>query len=586
MSKSMLRLLGIALVAVSITTLLYTQSYVADAPQSGAPSLPSPSLRAAGVARASRVGGGATTPAVAAQIQTQSRDHLPLSAYNCTHNGLLQRIEHWPLYPPHDLSLSVCTYRNLVALDGVVYYVVDEHAHDAATHRAAHGGHAHNNDTQHNDASSTAPASGGDSDTDDEDEHLEGDKGSSALARQRERGFRIPAIRAGVDRLTEQHLWRPTVVARAVLLQRLAAAQTPVRSLERALLWYRLNPGNLYHHLFEDMAPLWRLACRAFGACLKPTDAHVIFLDDRDTWNDSKLEFFSFWRWLTTEYPPTRVGDYKAGGSRDSTKGTAGVALLLKTAWAGSECVCSHPYHCLTPFEDGYMYAFRNELLRRMGVVERKLPLFPLRVLFVQRRRARRILNMDALVDGFKQVGFDARQAMFEDLTSAEQASLFANHHIIVAVHGGVLGNLLFARHNALYIDVRPAQFDHPLLGSIIKAVPELHACAVPLPIGPFDVRTMYKNFTFEDVVWQRISDAERHRFIHERVCPPEPRKVRIWCESQWLFQWVDIWLNATRLTRTLRQYSRILTDQSDGKQNDGDANSGAVSTASQSCPT
>jgi hypothetical protein len=262
-------------------------------------------------------------------------------------------------------------------------------------------------------------------------------------------------------------------------------ATTESRRFATGVALYRLNPGNAYHVLFEDMIPIVaNLLDRTGGTAVSDSPGHAdvkqhqarapwgLFVTDRKI--TAKAMEDKFWNELLPEvtvvHPTTEV-------------------YHVDTLLAGSGVPCSHWGLCRPTNRPVGLFdppdaaiTFRHLVFHRYGIQEEapnamSLPRQnPPRITLVQRTTTRRIRNLQEVQDAVKAgTGTVARLVDMAELSLREQISLSHDTDIYVLVHGGALANTLWLPPRALIIDIYPHGFmvsgRSALLHSIRKAL-------------------------------------------------------------------------------------------------------------------
>ena len=90
----------------------------------------------------------------------------------------------------------------------------------------------------------------------------------------------------------------------------------------------------------------------------------------------------------------------------------------------------------------------------------------PLSVLMPQRVR-RRISNERSVADAIRELGFKVTVVDLVPLTALEQMRLFAQHDIVLGMHGAALANTIFMRPRTLVIEAQPERMLWTCYGNI-----------------------------------------------------------------------------------------------------------------------
>lgn len=104
-------------------------------------------------------------------------------------------------------------------------------------------------------------------------------------------------------------------------------------------------------------------------------------------------------------------------------------------------------------------------MLRSFGSFMRKIfsvdsSLERSKIVIIDRRTTRQILNMDALVDALSVAGaFEIERVRFETISLKEQIEIVSQSHILIGVHGAALSFIPFAQN---VIEFIPCGLTHP----------------------------------------------------------------------------------------------------------------------------
>eukprot|EP00667_Euglena_gracilis_P015625 EG_transcript_16253 len=252
-----------------------------------------------------------------------------------------------------------------------------------------------------------------------------------------------------------------------------------LHTYDSGIVFSRLNPNNMYHSVMEDQMPLFELihTTPELSEWLGPPNASSRLLSFLDSCHTCHLGN-ELARLL---YPAARL-----------LWGPDPAAVFhVKLLVAGSKASCGHPGHC----QRGHFRTpdigthFRRFALRRAGLAAepRPTPGAPARVTVVQRMGSRRIANLDevvaavngALVTRYGHEALNATVVDFAPLSLREQMRTMLHTNVLVMVHGGVYGNLVFLPRHAIVIDIYPYAFHPELhgyhLNGIHLAMPSMH---------------------------------------------------------------------------------------------------------------
>eukprot|EP00668_Euglena_longa_P040641 GGOE01053513.1.p1 GENE.GGOE01053513.1~~GGOE01053513.1.p1 ORF type:complete len:608 (+),score=47.05 GGOE01053513.1:432-2255(+) len=260
------------------------------------------------------------------------------------------------------------------------------------------------------------------------------------------------------------------------LITRLKSTHAKVEFYTTGILFSRLAPENPYHTLFEEYLPIYEIIASVseLAHWLKPSSAKskLLVLQDRFT-PDKKHPDYSF---LFPDVQRIVQNDPK-------------VAFRVNFLVAGTKASCVHPAHCsrgkfLTPDVGTH---FRRHALRLLGLPTDRPTAAP-RVTIVQRPAIRMITNVDELLSKVNGVlatlstGTPVQNATvvdFSQLPVVRQVEIAANTDILILVHGGALGNVMFLPPHAVVIDIYPYAFFAELHGYIMNgiriAMPSMH---------------------------------------------------------------------------------------------------------------
>ena len=298
------------------------------------------------------------------------------------------------------------------------------------------------------------------------------------------------------------------VLSDSTVFAALLAQTERTQNFKFGLTLKRLNPGNAYHLLFEDMIPAMALIYKGgnitssdpLPALLQTlmqqhwglflTDHHAGALMDKHFWQ----EF----------YPEVNM----LQPSND-------VSYRVKTLLAGTGTNCVHWGHCQPSDRTVGIFdppdaavALRKVVFHRYGIVEEDDGAAaaaaaaaaatpaprqegPPRVTLVQRSTTRRIRNLKEVENLVKIVmGVSPRVVDMSDLSIKEQVLLMHNTDIFILVHGGAMANLLWLPPGALIIDVYPHGFLISYHCAIMHWIRKALGPAIELGHMPFQVET------------------------------------------------------------------------------------------------
>lgn len=268
----------------------------------------------------------------------------------------------------------------------------------------------------------------------------------------------MPTI-VGVDQV--RGAWQPIVISLEAAKQRFGDDTIDHVEERFAVLWHRLHPFNYYHTLFEDAAPLKAYLQRQASTLSTTSTGQVILFVD--PWQDDNFQVVH------------TVFDIEHIYMKDVA--ILSNPMLLRHAVVGNGSYCLHTMHCANPFLPGDLETFQTFMFSSLAVygdlpgavappICERLPEKP-SVLIVNRAGSRHLVDLDEEVaralSGPRSDRVAAHDVVFmEGRSRSEQARLFNRHQIIVAFHGAVLAQLLFAGPVLVYVDITPHEFCGP----------------------------------------------------------------------------------------------------------------------------
>ena len=286
-------------------------------------------------------------------------------------------------------------------------------------------------------------------------------------------------------------------------------AQTNKRQhVNLGLALNRLNPGNAYHLLFEDMIPAVAMIYKASHITSKdpvPAILHTlkqqdlgIFVTDHHTDNTMDKRF---WKEFYPEVTMLPV--------------SSDVSYRVKTLLAGTGTNCVHWGHCNVINRTRGIFdppdaavALRKVVFYRYDIAEEKddtataataaaaappppRRVGPPRVTLIQRSTTRRILNLEEVRSMIKSVmGVSPRVVDMSALSIKDQVLLTHNTDIFILVHGGAMANLLWLPPRALIIDIYPYGFPISYHSGIIHWIRKALLPVIELGHMPFQIET------------------------------------------------------------------------------------------------
>eukprot|EP00667_Euglena_gracilis_P006903 EG_transcript_6969 len=151
----------------------------------------------------------------------------------------------------------------------------------------------------------------------------------------------------------------------------------------------------------------------------------------------------------------------------------------VKFLVAGTQGSCVHAHHCtkgrfLTP-DIGAQ--FRQFALQRFDLQEVQPHRSP-RVTIVQRSKSRIIANLDGMVAKVNgllaahgPLSLEAKVVDFSKLPMRDQVEATMNTDLLVMVHGGAYGNVIFLPQHAVVVDIYPYGFLPALHGYVMNGI-------------------------------------------------------------------------------------------------------------------
>jgi hypothetical protein len=297
------------------------------------------------------------------------------------------------------------------------------------------------------------------------------------------------------------------ILSDSTAFAKLLAKTKKTQHFNLGLTLSRVNPGNAYHLLFEDMIPAMALIYKASNITRNeplPALLHTLkqqhwglFLTDHH--KGEHMDKY-FWREF---YPEVSV----LQASND-------VSYRVETLLAGTATTCIHWGHCQPTDRTIGIYdppdaavALRKVVFHRNGIVEEEDGAAataavaaatpaprqegPPRVTLVQRSTTRRIRNLKEVESTIKSLmGVSPRVIDMSDLSIKEQVLLTHNTDIFILVHGGAMANLLWLPPGALIIDIYPHEFLLSYHSAIMHWIRKALEPAIQLGHMPFQVET------------------------------------------------------------------------------------------------
>lgn len=209
-------------------------------------------------------------------------------------------------------------------------------------------------------------------------------------------------------------------------------------------LFQRLQPHNVYHHLWDDAATLFALLNDWLPRSLRrhigtPLSVRFVFADtyggtvpNQEVWEALSSLTAQPWESFIAERP-------------------AGAVIMLSRLYAGAAGRCVHKRHCVASPAPEVLLRFKHHMLKFLGDPTRRSQAATPVVLVQQRPEAvlvirtgrRRILNSGAVLSLLERLGYNAHAVgPFSGMTLRAQLEAVANSSLVVVAHGAELGPL------------------------------------------------------------------------------------------------------------------------------------------------
>jgi hypothetical protein len=252
----------------------------------------------------------------------------------------------------------------------------------------------------------------------------------------------------------------PMVVTLAQVLAWSKGAPIPTFSNLPIQIFSRLNPRNIYHHLWEDQMFAHHLGCKLLktlnatgyavgggasdGGCVagKLPPFGVLIVDNHDRPPDDErqkkviIDWKPDWRRVVSReiYSWPLVTPVQATAS-----GGLSIVPLISL---GSHAECTHRRHCSNIIDKAPVQLFRRHLQELFGIVTMLPPPgAPKKAVLVERIGRRRLTNMKAIYELMPLMGYEpVVVGPFSTMTVQQQYLAFANASLAVFVFGAELG--------------------------------------------------------------------------------------------------------------------------------------------------
>ena len=276
---------------------------------------------------------------------------------------------------------------------------------------------------------------------------------------------------------------RPRVVRIEDVEEWAQGAAPPAFSTRPIVLYSRLNPENVYHRLWDELAPAHAVVCRALAlfaveagfapsGSLPPQTALGEELAQRNAGDamrgggsaSAAAAAAATWAGCTAGVlPPVALVLIDGFHGREADEwlslmceelhfewppimpagaaGAGGVAVLPFVV-AGSQGACTHQIHCSNELGAAPLRFFRTHLLHTLGLSS-ALPAAdaPRVAVLVRRAGRRRVTNLDAIAAQLQAWGFETRLVgPFAGWALRDQIAAFANASAVVLAAGAEFG--------------------------------------------------------------------------------------------------------------------------------------------------
>lgn len=316
------------------------------------------------------------------------------------------------------------------------------------------------------------------------------------------------------------------------------------------LIYQRLNPDNIYHHIWDDMLPVYTLLTevypqRMFAKYGSPAEVKIIFTDGhkRDGHNDDA------WDSITT-FPIEMYGEFLHGGvsygrsmeSTDSDRNPRIVQntydavedgpLMVRTIAAGTRGRCTHRRHCTVDIHPIEVKRFKNHVLKFYDIVS-VIPKAPPRhinptkpkAIIIARTGRRLFKNVEDVAVIAREIGYDAQIiGPFNKIPLQEQLRLIANASLAVFLHGAELGNAwLGLPEGSCASVIFPYYFTDTISWWVGSKLGINVAPYYDMPNAPSDKRLSKALNTFDDALWIYHLDITIVPWLY---------RTSLWCAS------------------------------------------------------
>ena len=245
----------------------------------------------------------------------------------------------------------------------------------------------------------------------------------------------------------------------------LGGAMARHHSFDLAVALYRLNPGNPYHAVWEDMLPALGMMRRGGGLVADAKGA-------------VQQLYAARWGLVIVDQLGPGLVDQRLWGEllpEVAVVHPRGSPVRAAKLIAGTGTACAHWGHC-APLDrpqgtfdpPDIARAFRELVFKRFGIKEeqgdpwqsRDAEEAAPRVTVVQRAKTRRLRNLREVVQIVREeIGVEPVVVDMADMSAREQVMVAHDTDILIMVHGGALGSTMWLPRAALLIDIYPYVF-------------------------------------------------------------------------------------------------------------------------------
>ena len=337
-----------------------------------------------------------------------------------------------------------------------------------------------------------------------------------------------------------------------------------------ALIYQRLNPDNIYHHVWDDMLPVYTLLTevypqRMFMKYGAPSDVKIIFTDGhkRDGQNDDA------WDSIST-FPMEMYGEFLRGGvtygraleettdtnnpqsSTTSSSSSSSSAiptaspriiqnshneledgpLMVRVVAAGSRGRCTHRRHCTVDIHPNEVKRFKYHILKYYNIVS-VIPKTPPRhsnptkpkAIIIARTGRRLFKNVNDVAEVARELGYEPQIiGPFINVPLQEQLRQIANASLAVFLHGAELGNAwLGLPEGSCASVIFPYYFTDTISWWIGDKLGINIAPYYDMPNNPSDKRLSKALNTFDDALWIYHLDITVVPWLY---------RTSLWCAS------------------------------------------------------